>query len=270
MRNFAIIYLVILVGASHLLYFFEPTTPALDLTLLEPSLSHWLGTDSLGRDLLYRILEGSRLSLLIGVSSAFLGLLFGSIFAITSASLGSWKDQVLMRFVEVAMALPSLILVSVLVLYFSNLFIVNTLTMQALVLILALMLTNWMLWARQVRNWVMAEEAKPYIEAAKSIGASKVRVLVRHILPNLRGNFLIFFGMQVPSALLFESFLSFVGMGIQPPHASWGSLLQEGWKNASAFPHLILAPGFVLFLTVLSFNILIDSRIKPLTSFENP
>lgn len=268
MKKLAAIFLLALVLASHALSFMDSATPQLDLALQMPSWQHWFGTDSLGRDLFLRTLEGSRLSLMIGVASALIGLLLGTAYAILSTALGSWRDQVMMRMVEVAMALPSLVLIAVLVLFFSNLFIVNTLAMQVLVLILALVATSWMLWARQVRNWMMAEYAKPYIESARAIGASRTRVLVRHVLPNLRGNFLVFFGMQVPSALLFESFLSFVGMGVQPPDASWGSLLQEGWKNASAFPHLILAPGMVLFLTVFSFNYLIDGRLKPLAKTE--
>lgn len=242
-----------------LLVVLVPTPEADASNLLQgPSLRHLFGTDSLGRDLLFRVLEGSRISLFLGVSTTIITFVMGIFYASLAFRWGGWRDKAMMRFSEILMALPSLVYIAVWVLFFSSIWIEHDLLNQVLILTLALSLSSWMWVARQTRTWIEAKSKLSYIEAARASGASESRILLKHILPNISSSLLVFLGLQIPQHLLFESFLSFVGLGIQPPTASWGVLIQEGWKTLSVYPHLILIPSLILFLAVLSFNFIFE------------
>jgi oligopeptide transport system permease protein len=239
--------------------FIEAPAVNVDQLLLAPSWKHWFGTDSLGRDLTLRVLEGSRISLLLGIGTTLGTFVLGILYAVFSSQMGGWKDQVAMRVVEVLMGLPSIVLIAVLVLFFSNIWVERNLATQLLILTLSLTLSSWMWVARQVRTWIETISHLEYVQAARALGASPTWVVWKHILPNLSNTLLVFVGLQIPQHLLFESFLSFVGLGIQPPTASWGVLIQEGWKALAVYPHLILIPSGVLFATVFSFNYIFES-----------
>ena len=219
----------------------------IEARLQTPNLQFWMGSDLLGRDLLSRVLFGGRISLWIGVSTALLALVVGGF---TGAWAG-WKrglwDSILMRIVDFFFIFPSLLLAILLLSIFGR-----GLTGLAL----ALTLTSWVTVARLVRAQVIQARGLPYVEAALALGASDSRVVFRHILPNLWGPILVTLTFLIPSNILAESFLSFIGLGVQPPYASWGTLASDGFRALRSYPHLLLFPGGILFFTLLTFNYL--------------
>lgn len=229
-------------------------TPHIEASLELPSWQSWLGRDSLGRDLLHRILQGAQVSMGLGLASSLVALILGILCGTISAL--SWRpvDAVMMRLVEVLMALPSLMLMAVLALVLQTQWPDQNLS----VLFVTLALANWMPTAKLTRNLILQEKNREYVEAARAIGASSRRIFFRHILPNLFSSLLTYWSLQIPHAIIAEGLLSFLGFGIKSPGISWGALLQEGWKTLASFPHLLLAPSLILFLTVLSLNLLLD------------
>ncbi len=227
------------------------------LSLEAPFHSTWMGRDSLGRDLFLRILQGAEVSLGLGVSSSMASLLLGMCYG-ALASMGPKKlESVLMRFLEVLMALPTLMVMAVL-----TLILQSQSQNQFLNLFLVLTLASWMPVARLTRNLIRQERSQDYVQSARAVGASPKRIFVRHLLPNLMSPLLVFWSLQIPHAILAEGLLSFLGFGVKSPSVSWGALLQEGWKSLSVYPHLLFAPALVLFLTVLSINILLETVRK--------
>lgn len=228
--------------------------------LAGPGKQHWFGTDSLGRDVFSRVLLGARISLLVGLLCSFLSFLFGFAYGAMAGWFEGFTDRVLMRFCDILMAIPSFILVSILCMSLQLLLPFEDLYIKALVgLCLGISATHWMSLARVTRGMVLEIKRKPFVEAAVALGGTRFHIMLRHILPNMLGTLLILVAMQIPTNILYESFMSFIGLGIHPPYTSWGILVREGWKTLSSFPHLILFPSLVLFLTVWSFHILLDS-----------
>ncbi|WP_413580833.1 ABC transporter permease [Bdellovibrio sp. HCB288] len=227
--------------------------------LMAPSWSHWFGTDSLGRDLLARVLLGARVSLTVGVVCAVLTFLIGLIYGSVAGWFEGVIDRVLMRFCDIVMAIPSFILVAVLCLSVQVILPIQDPQWAALVgLCVGISFTHWINLARVTRGMVIETKRKPFVEAAISIGGNSPHIIARHILPNIISSLLVLVAMQIPTNILYESFMSFIGIGVHPPYTSWGILVSEGWKTLSSFPHLILFPSLILFLTVWSFHILID------------
>lgn len=218
-------------------------------TLAAPSLSHWMGTDRLGRDLFSRLIYGARVSLFIGVSTTLLAILIGTIYGAVSGYAGGRTDSVMMRFVDVVFALPDMLMI-----------ILITVMMGRGVtgMFIALTLVSWVTVARLVRGEVLRIKEYTYIEAARALGAGTLRILIREILPNILGLMIVTLTFRIPVAILAESTLSFIGLGIAPPFSSWGTLANEGWKAIKFYPHLILFPSLAIFLTILSFNFLGD------------
>ena len=214
-----------------------------------PSFGHWMGTDILGRDLYARILFGARTSLSIGIATGLFALVLGTITGATAGYRGGWIDRILMRFVDLFYIFPSLLLAILLMLLLGRGFTG---------IWLALSLVSWVTQARLVRAQVMQAKEMPYVEAARAIGARKRSIIFRHILPNLWGPIIVSLTFQIPTHIMAESFLSFIGLGLQPPHSSWGTLAAEGFRGMQSYPHLILFPGAVLFLAMISFNFLGD------------
>lgn len=224
-----------------------------------PSSIHWMGTDSLGRDLFARIFLGARVSLLVGLVTSVMALLLGFIYGAIAGWSEGWVDRVLMRCNDMMMAIPSFIMVSVLSLGLQTLLPLEDPQWRALLsLCWAISLTHWMGIARVTRGMILEIKRKPFIDAALALGASRSHILLKHVLPNILSHLLVLMALQIPAHILYESFMSFIGLGIQPPHTSWGALLREGWKTLSSFPHLVLFPSAILFLTVWSFHMLID------------
>lgn len=221
----------------------------IDQRLQTPNLIHWMGTDGLGRDLYSRIIYGARMSLAVGIFSALAALLLGTFFGAISGFYGGWIDTLLMRVVDLFYTFPSLLLAILLMLVFGS---------GVTGIFIAISMTAWVTQARLVRGQVLQAREMAYVESARAIGAGNSRILWRHILPNLMGPIVVSLTLQIPANIMAESFLSFIGLGLQPPFSSWGTLAAEGFRSIKAFPHLMIFPGGVLFLSVLAFNSLGD------------
>ena len=218
-------------------------------TLATPSFSHLMGTDQLGRDLFSRLIYGARVSLFIGISTTLLALVIGTIYGSISGYIGGRMDGFMMRVVDVIFALPDMLMI-----------ILITVMMGRGIagMFIALTLVSWVTVARLVRGEVLRIKEKTYVEAARALGASSPRILMQEILPNILGLMVVTLTFRIPVAILAESTLSFIGLGIAPPFSSWGTMANEGWRSIKFYPHLILFPSLVIFFTILSFNFLGD------------
>jgi oligopeptide transport system permease protein len=262
MKKFSLFFLVLLIGGIFWSIFFPESGVLTDIssTLAPPSWHSWMGRDSLGRDLLNRIFQGAQVSVGLGLSSSIFSLIIGFLFG-SCAALGPRKlDAVMMRFTEVLMALPSLMVMAVLALLLQT----QGSGSHLWVLFWTLTLGSWMPVSKLTRNLILQEKSRDYIEAAQAIGVSPSRILLRHLFPNIVSSLLTYWSLQVPHAILAEGLLSFLGFGVRSPGVSWGALLQEGWKTLASYPHLLLGPSLFLFLTVLSLNILLEDFRKNL------
>jgi len=219
-------------------------------SLQGPGTHHWMGTDRLGRDLFSRLLYGARMSLAVGIFTAAFAVLFGTLYGAVSGYIGGGTDNLLMRFVDLVYSLPDLLVI---------ILITVTIGRGVFGIFLALSLVSWVTVARIIRGEVIKLREFSYVEAARAIGAPHSRILFMHILPNTLGVLIVTLTFRIPAAILAESTLSFIGLGIAPPFASWGSMANEGWSAMKFYPHLILFPSLVLFLTIGAFNILGDS-----------
>ncbi|MDP3938016.1 MAG: ABC transporter permease [Deltaproteobacteria bacterium] len=223
--------------------------------LASPGLAHWLGTDSLGRDLLTRLIHGARISMAVGVAVGFAGLALGAVYGGLSGWIGGRTDDVLMRIVDVVYSFPGLLLMVVFIELFKG---VPGMGEGLGGIMVALSIIGWVSTARLVRALVLQLREETYVESARALGASGRRILLRHILPNALGPLLVILTYRIPVAILSESTLSFIGLGIQPPLASWGTLAYDGWGALRSFPHLLLPPALAIFFTILAFNFLGD------------
>ena len=212
-----------------------------------PSAAHLLGTDEGGRDELTRLLYGARVSLLIGVVPALLSLLLGSLLGVIAGYRGGIVDTLIMRTADVTLAFPSMLLAMV-IMYSLGGGIVNV--------FLTLTLVSWANVARVVRAQTLKLKNSEFVEAARVIGVSKDKIMRRHILPNCLPTLLVLFTLNIPASILTESSLSFLGLGIQPPNASWGLMINTGRQYLYSAPWLCFAPGAAIMLIVLAFNFL--------------
>lgn len=217
--------------------------------LERPSREHWMGTDSLGRDLMSRVFWGARGSLAVGFATAALCLLIGTVVGSIAGYRGGWIDSILMRFVDIIYTFPSLLFAILVTVWIGQ-------GLSAIVI--ALSFTGWANLARVVRSQVLQVRERLHVEAARSLGASPLRIVKSHILPLSWGPILVTVTAQTSGAILSESFLSFIGLGIRPPNASWGTLANEGWRGMYSHPHLILFPGVFLFGTLIALQFLGD------------
>ncbi len=210
-----------------------------------PGVEHFLGTDRLGRDLLSRMIYGARVSLFVGVFSTLIALVIGTVYGTVSAYVGGKTDNLMMRVVDVVFALPDLLMI-----------ILITVLMGRGVtgVFIALTMVSWVTIARLVRGEVLRIKEYPFILAAKALGASHFRIMLREIFPNILGILVVTLSFRIPVAILAESTLSFIGLGIAPPASSWGTLASDGWTAIKFYPHLILFPSLAIFFTILSFN----------------
>ncbi len=216
-------------------------------TLAAPDRSHWMGTDRLGRDVFSRMVYGARVSLFIGVFTTLVALVIGTVYGAISGYVGGRTDNVMMRIVDVVFALPDLLMI---------ILIMVVLGRGLMGIFLALTLVSWVTVARLVRGEVLRVKEFTYIEAARALGAGHGRIVFHEILPNIWGVLIVTLTFRIPVAILAESTLSFIGLGIAPPFSSWGTLANDGWTAIKFYPHLILFPSLAIFLTILSFNFL--------------
>lgn len=217
--------------------------------LAPPSREHLLGTDEAGRDVLTRMLYGSRVSLLVGIVPTVISMLAGAILGIIAGYSGGRTDAVIMRIADVMLAFPSMFLAMV---------IMYTLGDGMINIFLALALVNWASVARIVRAETLKLKETEFVEAAHSIGVKKLAIMFRHILPNCIPSLIVLFTLNIPSAILSESSLSFLGIGIKAPQASWGLMVNTGRQFLYSQPWLSLSPSIAIMLIVLAFNFLGD------------
>lgn len=231
----------------------------LDRVLASPSWQHWLGTDSLGRDMLSRMIYGARVSMAVGIVTAFVSLIIGTIVGAVAGWFGGHVDSGIMRFVDILDSIPPLVLFILVKLVFESFDIIPNPELKALTgMLLALSVVSWVSLARVVRGQVLQVKQMAYVEAARSMGASGLRIVAQHILPNIVGPIIVLLTFQVPSNILYESFLSFLGLGLQPPYSSWGVLANDGWRSLDSYPHLMISPSVAIFVAMLAFNMLGD------------
>ena len=246
------IVLASLIAAAIAAPWLAPYAPdRLDLSIRRaaPSATHWFGTDELGRDTFARVLHGGRISLLVGLVATLVSLAIGVTYGAISGYAGGRVDDAMMRLVDVLYSLPYIFLVILLLVFFSK---------SLLMLFVALGLVQWLTMARIVRGQVLSLKSQPFVEAARALGATDAAIVFRHIVPNTLGPVIVYTTLTVPAVILQEAFLSFLGLGVQPPSASWGTLVSDGAKVLALFPWLVIFPGVALSLTLLCFNCLGD------------
>lgn len=217
--------------------------------LQAPSLKHPMGTDRLGRDLFSRLIYGTRISITVSLLTAFSALLFGTIYGGVSGYVGGKTDDMMMRWVDVVYALPDIPLVILMTLLFGR---------GYLGIFLALSLVSWVTVARLIRGEVLRLREFAYVEAARAVGAGHARILFAHLLPNTLGVLLVTLTFRIPTVILAESTLGFIGLGLAPPAASWGILANEGWSAMKFYPHLILFPSLAIFTAMMAFHLFGD------------
>ncbi|HEY2871440.1 MAG TPA: ABC transporter permease [Reyranella sp.] len=241
----------------------DPSMTDLYHRLEGPSARNWLGTDDLGRDLFQRLLDGGRVSLLVGFMGAILSAILGAIIGVVAGYRGGRLDSVLMRFTDGVIALPLLPLLVILAAIDpakigipASIAQSETFSLYRIVVIVAL--TGWTTVARLVRAETLSLKARDFTRAAQALGARPERIMLRHILPNAAGSLVVSTTMSIGTLILFESTLSFLGLGIQPPAASWGNMLTGAQELLQEAPMLAVWPGLLIFLTVIAFNFLGD------------
>ena len=221
----------------------------LELGASAPSASHWLGTDTLGRDLLVRLLYGGRISLAVGLAATFVALTIGVVYGAVAGYFGGKLDAVMMRTVDIMYSMPFSIFVILLMVMFGR---------NIILLFVAIGAVEWLTMARIVRGQVVSIKKMEFIEAARSLGLGRRRIIFRHILPNVLGPIIVYTTLMIPGVMLLEAFLSFLGLGVQPPMSSWGVLIKDGAEKMEEFPWLLIFPGTVFSLTLFSLNFLGD------------
>ncbi len=216
---------------------------------LSPSAEHWFGTDSLGRDLFVRVLYGARISLSIGIVASLINLVIGVIYGGISGYAGGRTDRIMMNIVDILYSVPTLLYVILLMVVFKpglmNIFV-------------ALGISYWLQMARIVRGEVLKLKEQEFVLAAKSMGAGSSRILVKHLIPNAVGAIIVSLSMSIPDAIFTEAFLSFIGLGVSAPMASWGVLASDGVNSIRVFPFQLFFPALAISLTMLAFNFLSD------------
>lgn len=214
-----------------------------------PSFEHWFGTDNLGRDIFIRVLYGARISLAIGIVASLINFFIGVIYGGIAGFCGGKVDRIMMNIVDILYSVPTLLYVILLMVILKpgliNIFI-------------ALGIGYWLQMARIVRGQILAMKQQEFILAARCIGASKMRILLRHLIPNAMGAIVVTMTLAIPDAIFTEAFLSFIGLGVSAPMASWGVLASEGVNNIRAYPFQLFFPAVAISITMLAFNFLGD------------
>ncbi|HEX7893048.1 MAG TPA: ABC transporter permease subunit, partial [Terriglobales bacterium] len=214
-----------------------------------PSAKHWFGTDKLGRDQMTRIMHGGRISLGVGICATLVSLTIGVLYGALAGFLGGKTDAAMMRIVDILYALPFTVFVILLMVLFDR---------SIVLLFVAIGAVEWLTMARIVRGQVQSLRKQEFIEAALSLGLQKRRIILRHMIPNVLGPVAVYTTLTIPAVMLLEAFLSFLGLGVQPPMSSWGTMIKDGAELMEEFPWLLMIPAAFFSLTLFSLNFLGD------------
>jgi peptide/nickel transport system permease protein/oligopeptide transport system permease protein len=257
------------ISGAHFARFHDPDALS-DAQFSPPSAQHWFGTDLHGRDLFSRVLFGAQISLLVGVVGALVSLVIGVLWGAAAGYVGGRLDSVLMRIVDVLYSLPSIIFVIVLITTVGQVLKQSHLVqnspalagaLRVMLLFVGLGAVSWLTMARIVRGQVLSLRSRAFVEASRALGGGPVRILARHIIPNILGVVITYLALTMPAIILYESFLSYLGLGVQAPMASWGTLISDGVAQINSiriYWWLIAFPGGVLVTTLLALNFLGD------------
>ena len=221
----------------------------LNTILQAPSLQHLMGTDPMGRDLLVRMIHGSQMSLSIAFLTALMTLIIGTLLGTIAAYVGGWVDELIMKLIDFIYSLPDLLVLSIIALFVSR---------STTGIVIGLAFINWMDLARLVRVEILKLKSEEFIEASRSLGLGHMNIIVKHLLPNTLPSIIVALSFTIPRAILSESTLSFIGLGISPPDTSWGTLAGDAWQYLRSDPYMIFFPALMIFLTVFCFNYLGD------------
>lgn len=252
MAMFAALILALLMALAALTPWIAPYSYAAQNLILgaaPPSAEHWFGTDILGRDLLTRIMYGGRVSLAVGLAATAVAMPIGVGWGLIAGYFGGRVDAFMMRVVDILYALPFMIFIVLLMVVFGR---------NLLLMFIVIGCVEWLTMARIVRAQTLAVRNMEYIEAAIVAGLPHRRLILRHILPNITGPIIIYATLTVPAVMLTEAFLSFLGLGVQPPQSSWGLLINYGVQSMEEHPWLLIFPGLFFSITLLSLNFLGD------------
>ncbi|GMR14669.1 MAG: oligopeptide ABC transporter permease OppC [Gammaproteobacteria bacterium] len=258
LKNRAAVYSAFIMGFMILLVLFGPFVISWesdftdwDFTSSPPSLKsgHWFGTDSVGRDILVRTLEGGRISLLVGLVATLVSLIIGVSYGAIAGYFGGTADRIMMRIVDITYALPFLFFVILLMVVFGR---------HIVLIFVAIGAVNWLDMARIVRGQTLSIKNMEFIEAARACGVTPWGIIRRHIVPNLAGVVIVYVTLTIPQIILVESFLSFLGLGVQEPMSSWGALVSDGAQDMESAPWTLIVPAVFLTVTLYCFNYIGD------------
>ena len=245
-----ILFMVIVAIFGPMMAPYDCSVPDYSAMLQGPSAAHWFGTDDLGRDLFARVWQAGRVSLLIGITGALVASLIGSIYGGIAAYFGGIVDDIMMRIVEVLLSIPYLLIVI--------LISVVTDSKSLGTMLIALTLTGWCGIARLVRGQMLQLKSQEFVLAANALGVSPMKIIMKHMIPNTLGMIIVAITFDIPGYIFSEAFLSYVGLGIQPPQTSWGALASAAQQNFMFYPTQLLFPAIMIALTMLSFTLLGD------------
>ena len=239
-----------LIGLACLIgLFFDHTSQNLDLGATAPGWKHWMGTDVLGRDLFARVLFGGRISLMVGLTATAVAMVIGVIYGTVSGYFGGKIDMLMMRIVDILYTIPFIIFVILLMVFFGrNIFLI----------FVAIGAVEWLTMARIVRGQVLSIKQEEFVEAAQALGLPRARIIFKHMIPNVIGPVIVYATLTVPAVMIFESVLSFLGLGVQAPATSWGVLINEGTSAIEEYPWLLIYPGAAMSITLFCLNFLGD------------
>lgn len=243
--SFFFLLILIILSIAAPLFPFSPTATDVTNVWQGPSLSHWFGTDDLGRDYFIRVIYGGRVSLIVAISAMLASTFIGTLVGVVSGYFGGWVDNVLMRLVEILSSIPWLVLVIVL-----SVFLRPGLT----TIIIVIGGFSWMGISRLIRAETLSVKNREYVVYSEFIGESRAKIILRHIIPNILPTLIVAATNSISSAIMTESALSFLGMGIQQPMSSWGSLLQNAQSSLQRAPYMAILPGLFVLLTIYSIN----------------
>jgi oligopeptide transport system permease protein len=227
----------------------DGTTINTRLGATPPSSEHWFGTDVLGRDMLVRVMEGGRIAIIVALTATAVAVVIGVSYGATAGYAGGRVDFVMMRFVDLLYGFPTIVFIIVL-----QATVLANHKDKLIVLYMLIGAISWLNMARIVRGQVMSLRHREFVDAARTIGARPRRILFRHIVPNVLGPVIVYATLSIPFVMLTEAFLSFIGLGVQAPKASWGTLVTEGSSQIVVYPWLLYAPGLVMGITIFALN----------------